>query len=91
MTNNIFKQFRHGIPAGQQGQSQQMPKPDINQLFGQFQQDPMQALGSCFKIPENVGNDPNAILDYLTRSGQVTPQQLANARKMQAKMFGRGM
>jgi hypothetical protein len=89
MTNNIFKQFRQGIPAGQQGQSQQMP--DINQLYGKFQQDPMQALGSCFKIPGEVGNDPNAILDYLTRSGQVTPQQLANAQKMQAKMFGRGM
>ena len=89
MTNNIFKQFRQGqgIPSEQQPAQ----APNINQIYGQFRQDPMQALNSCFKIPGDVGNDPNAILDYLTRSGQVTPQQLANARKMQAKLFGRGM
>ena len=92
MTNTVFKQFRQGIPAGypnapQQGQ-QQGQQPDIRQLYGQYNQDRMGVLNSCFKIPGDIGNDPNVILNYLTQSGQVTPQQLANARKMQAKVFG---
>ncbi len=81
MTNNVFKQFRQGVPIERGGQ-QPAQQPDIRQLYGQFQQDPRQALGSCFKIPENIPTDPNAMLNYLTQSGQVTPQQLANAKKM---------
>lgn len=39
-----------------------------------------------FNLPQNVGTDPNSILNYLVQSGQVSQQQI-NAAYQQARRF----
>ena len=58
-----------------------------NQLFQSLQQlkaNPMQFLmQKRLNLPQNVSmNDPNGILDYLVRSGQISQQQVNNAYMM---------
>ena len=80
MTNNAFKQFRQ--------QTQPAQKPDINALFNQFQQDPVRGLQN-YNIPDDIKNDPRAILSHLLQSGQVTQAQFASARQMYGRLFGK--
>ena len=39
-----------------------------------------------FNLPQNIGNDPNAILNHLVQSGQVNQQQV-NAAYQMAQRF----
>lgn len=53
------------------------------QMLQQFKQNPMQMLlQRKLNVPQNMANDPNAILNYLVQSGQVSQQQLNNAYQM---------
>lgn len=55
----------------------------IMQMLQQFKQNPMQMLlQRRLNVPQNVMNDPNAILNYLVQSGQVSQQQINNAYQM---------
>ena len=56
-------------------------RPNIMQMLQQFKQNPAQALmRSRFKLPQNVQmNDPNAVINYLVQSGQVSQAQINNA------------
>ena len=52
---------------------------NINQLMA-IRQNPMQALlQRGFNVPANLCNNPNAIIQYLLNSGQVSQQQYNNA------------
>lgn len=52
---------------------------DINQ-FRMFRQNPMQFLMQRgINIPQNIQNDPNAIVQHLLNSGQITQAQYNQA------------
>ena len=83
MPNELYQQYMQQAPA-------QQNEPDYETMFQQFRQNPAQALvQSRFKIPANLQNDPNAMLSHLLQSGQISQQQLAYARQMYGKIFGR--
>lgn len=57
------------------------------QQFQMFRQNPMQWLMSRgMKVPQNMMNDPNAIIQHLMNTGQITQQQYNQANQM-AKQF----
>lgn len=54
-----------------------------NQMIGmlsQLKQNPMQFLmRRRFNVPQNLGTDPQAILNHLVNTGQVSQQQINSA------------
>lgn len=53
------------------------------QMFGQFRQNPTQFLiQQKFNIPQNIGSNPQAIVQHLLDSGQISQQQVNQARQM---------
>ena len=63
---------------------------DFNQ-FNQFRQNPMQyMLQKGMNIPQNIGNNPNAIVQHLLNTGQISQQQYNQAAQM-ARMLRNGM
>lgn len=61
--------------------------PNLPQMLQQLKQHPMQLLGRRFNLPSGITPDPNAILQHLMQTGQVTQQQL-NAVYQQAERLG---
>ena len=62
---------------------------DINgmmSMLGQLKENPRKLLMQRFNIPENVGNDPQSIIQHLMNTGQVSQAQFNNAMQMK-KMF----
>lgn len=56
---------------------------DITDMYQRFRQNPMQMLNQRFNIPQNVNlNDPNAILQHLMNSGQVSQNQVNQVMQM---------
>ena len=55
---------------------------DLINLYNQMRQNPIQMLSSRFNIPQGVANDPNAIIQHLLNSGQVTQNQVNRAMGM---------
>lgn len=58
---------------------------DINSMMsmlGQLKQDPRKVLMQKFNIPENVGNDPQSIIQHLMNTGQVSQEQFNQAMQM---------
>lgn len=56
---------------------------DITDMYQRFRQNPMQMLNKRFNIPQNVNlNDPNAILQHLMNSGQVSQNQINQVMQM---------
>lgn len=57
--------------------------PRVNSLFSTFFQNPMAMLTRRFNIPQGINTqDPNAIIQYLLNTGQITQQQLNQANAM---------
>lgn len=58
----------------------------MNNILGMLQQlqsNPMAMLSQKFKIPQDLDvNDPNAIIQHLMNTGQVSQQAYNNARNM---------
>lgn len=53
---------------------------NILNLFNNFVQNPIQALLSAnLNIPQNIVNNPQAIVQYLLSSGQVSQNQVNQA------------
>ena len=50
---------------------QQQQQPDINQLYQQFMQNPMQYL-TGFNLPQGMTN-PQQIVQFLADSGRIPP------------------
>ena len=63
------------------------------QMFGQFRQNPTQFLiQQKFNIPQNIGSNPQAIVQHLLDTNQISQQQVNQARQMLPKfnqMLGR--
>ncbi len=57
------------------------------QIMNQFKQNPMALLSRRFKIPQNVNmQDPNAVIEYLMNSGQVSQDMYNRANQQLAQM-----
>ena len=55
------------------------------QMLQQFKQNPMQFLiQKKLNVPQNI-TDPNAILNYLLQTGQISQAQVNNAYQMAQK------
>lgn len=61
------------------------------QMMQQLKANPMALLSKRFNIPQNIGNDPNQIIQHLMNTGQISQAQY-NAANQQArnlmKQFG---
>ncbi len=56
---------------------------DISDMYQRFRQNPLQMLNQRFNIPQNVNvSDPNAILQHLMNTGQVSQNQINNVMQM---------
>lgn len=56
---------------------------DIMNFYQRLRQNPLQILNQKFNIPQNVNlNDPDAILNHLMNTGQVTQNQINQAMSM---------
>lgn len=54
---------------------------DLNNIYQQFKQNPMQMLSKRFNIPQNL-NNPNDIVQHLLNTGQVTQTQVNQVMSM---------
>ena len=64
---------------------------NIMQMFGQLKQNPMQFISRQYNLPQNVGNNPQQIVQYLLDSGQINQQMVNRAQQMMPQfnqMFG---
>lgn len=61
--------------------------PNMFQQFQQFKQNPMQWLASRgMQVPQEIANDPNAIIQHMMNSGRITQQQYNQAAQMARQM-----
>lgn len=61
-------------------------QPNLMGMVQQLKQNPVQFLMQRrFNIPQNVANDPNAILNHLLSSGQISQQTINSAYQMAQK------
>lgn len=52
-------------------------------MLQQFRQNPMQMLAQRrMNVPQEISNDPNAILNHLLQTGQISQQQINQASQM---------
>ena len=62
-----------------------MPQMNPMQMLQQLRQNPVQMLRQAgLNVPDNL-NDPNAIIQHLMNSGQVSQQRYEQARQMAAQ------
>lgn len=60
------------------------------QLFQQFRQNPMQFMAQRrMNVPQGMMGDPNAMINHLVQSGQISQQQLEQAKQTLAQMQGK--
>lgn len=65
-------------------------QPNIMQMVQQIKANPMQFLMQRkLNVPQDMMNDPNAIVQHLLSSGQVSQEQVNRAYQM-AQQFGSG-
>lgn len=55
---------------------------NLMQMFGQFKQNPAQFISRQYNIPQNVGSNPQQIVQYLLDSGQINQQMVNRAQQM---------
>ena len=61
------------------------PRMNPMQMLQQLRQNPVQVLRQAgLNVPENI-NDPNAIIQHLMNSGQITQDRYEQARRMAAQ------
>ena len=62
-----------------------MNPQDLMSMYQQMRSNPMQVLSRRFNIPQDVNvKDPNAILQHLLNSGQVSQAQVNNVMNMRS-------
>lgn len=58
-------------------------RPNIIAMFQQFMGNPAQMMQrSGLNIPQNIANDPNAIIQHLLSSGRMSQQQYNQLQQM---------
>jgi len=69
--------------------NQMQPQNDLVSSLNALRSNPLQFLMSRkMNIPQNLQNDPNAIIQHLLNTGQVTQEQYSRAERM-ARQFKR--
>lgn len=64
-------------------QSMKGQQPNMASALQNLKQNPMQFLMQRkFNVPQDIANDPNAIIQHLMNSGQVTQGQYDRAMQM---------
>ena len=59
------------------------------QMLQQFKANPIQFLMQRkFNVPANMANDPNAIINHLLQTGQITQNQLNSAYQQMGRFRG---
>ena len=62
-------------------------RPNIVQILQQFKANPMQYLmRSRLNVPQDIASDPQAILNHLLATGQVSQQQINHAYQMAQRL-----
>lgn len=60
---------------------------NIQQMLGQIKANPMQfLLQRKMNVPQNMINDPQAIINHLVQTGQVNQNQINSAYQMAQQM-----
>lgn len=61
---------------------------DIMGFYNKFRSNPMQFLNQRFNIPQNVNlSDPNAILQHLMSTGQVSQNQINQVMQIKNQLI----
>ena len=55
---------------------------NMMQMYQMLRSNPMQVLGNRFNIPQNLANDPNAIVQHLLNTGQISQGQINQVMAM---------
>lgn len=58
-----------------------MNRPNLSALFQQFMGNPSQMMNRA-NIPQNIANDPNAIIQHLMSTGKMSQQQYNQLQQM---------
>lgn len=66
-----------------------MNQPNFAGLYNQFMQNPIQMLNSKYNIPADL-KDPNAIIQHLINTNQVSQQQVNNLMQLRNNPMFRG-
>lgn len=60
------------------------------QALSQLRSNPVQMLSKAgYNVPENIGNNPQAIVQHLLNTNQITQQRLNQSQMMVNRMTGR--
>ena len=51
-------------------------------MMKQFKENPIAMLAQRFNLPPNIASDPQAIVNHLLNSGQITQEQIDQAVQM---------
>ena len=62
------------------------PQNNFMTMLNQFKQNPMGMLSQRYNIPQNM-NDPNAILQHLLNTQQVSQEQVNRVMQMRNSFF----
>lgn len=65
-----------------------MPNNNMLSMLAQLKSNPMQMLSQRFRLPANMPNNPQEIIQHLLNTGQVTQGQVDNAMQMRKQFFG---
>lgn len=63
---------------------------NVMNMMNQFRQNPLGMLMQMYKIPQNL-NNPQAIVQHLLNSGQITQEQVNFAMSMRNNPMFRGL
>lgn len=61
---------------------------NIFAMLNQLKQNPMAMLAKKFKLPQELPNDPQKIVEYLVGSGQISQEQVDQAMEMKKQFLG---
>lgn len=60
------------------------------QVLSQLRSNPVQMLSKAgYNVPENIGNNPQAIVQHLLNTNQITQQRINQSQMMANRMMGR--
>ena len=65
-----------------------MPNNNMLSMLAQLKSNPMHMLSQRFRLPANMPNNPQEIIQHLLNTGQVTQGQVDNAMQMRKQFFG---
>ena len=64
-----------------------MPNNNMLSMLAQLKSNPMQMLSQRFRLPANMPNNPQEIIQHLLNTGQVTQDQVNNAMQMRKQFM----